>query len=85
MDSELLSILVVFGAVAIVVIVFVRVSMRLRRGGGSLTTTILGATDGFLEREKSKAAETIVDENAGKTKNPMKVPSSLPESTSREE
>jgi hypothetical protein len=50
----------------LIIVVFVRISMRLRRGGGSLTTTVLGATDEFLTHEKSKAAETIVDENAGK-------------------
>jgi hypothetical protein len=27
---------------------------------------VLGATDGFLTHEKSKAAETIVNENAAK-------------------
>ena len=46
--------------------IFIRISMRLRRGGGSLTTVVLGTTDEFLTHDKSKAAETIVDENAGK-------------------
>ena len=38
----------------LVVAVFVRISLRLRRGGGSLTTTVLGATDEFLTRDRSK-------------------------------
>ncbi|HEV8538658.1 MAG TPA: hypothetical protein VGR15_07005 [Bacteroidota bacterium] len=40
--------------------------MRIRRGGGSLTTIVLGATDEFLTTERSKAAEIIVNQNAGK-------------------
>jgi hypothetical protein len=59
--------LVIVGVVLFFVIgIFVRISIRLRRGGGSLTTVVLGATDEFLTKERSKAAETIVNENAGK-------------------
>jgi hypothetical protein len=50
----------------LVVAVFVRIGLRLKRGGGSLTTIVLGATDEFLTQDRSKAAETIVNENAGK-------------------
>jgi hypothetical protein len=50
----------------LVIGIFVRISVRLRRGGGSLTTVVLGATDEFLTTDRSKAAETIVNENAGK-------------------
>jgi len=64
--SEALSSVLVLAVLFLVVGVFIRVSIGLRRGGGSLTTTSLGATDGFLNKEKSKAAETIVNENAGK-------------------
>ena len=58
----------VFVAVILLLVVgiFVRISSRLRRGGGSLTTVVLGATDDFLTKNRSKAAETIVNENAGK-------------------
>jgi len=31
-----------------------------------MTTTVLGATDAFLTQDRRKAAETIVNENAGK-------------------
>jgi hypothetical protein len=70
-SAEFFQLLVVGCVLLLVVTAFVRVSMRLRRGGGSLTTTVLGATDGFLSQEKSKAAEIIVDRNAGKTKKPV--------------
>jgi len=33
---------------------------------GSMTTVVLGATDEFLTEDRKKAAETIVNENAGK-------------------
>ena len=64
--NDVLALIVVLAAVAMVTGIFIRISIRLRRGGGSLTTSVLGATDGFLTQEKSKAAETIVNENAGK-------------------
>jgi hypothetical protein len=41
------------------------VSKKVRKGGGSLTTTGLGAVDAFLDRDKKKSAEEIVNKNAG--------------------
>lgn len=64
--ADIFSIAFLAVVLVLVVFVFVRISIGLRRGGGSLTTAVLGATDGFLTQEKSKAAETIVNENAGK-------------------
>jgi predicted Holliday junction resolvase-like endonuclease len=49
-----------------VVWIFIRISLRLRWGGGSMTTVVLGATDEFLTEDRKKTAETIVNENAGK-------------------
>ena len=64
--SDALSFILVAAILILVIGIFVRVSVGLRRGGGSLTTIVLGATDEFLTKEKRKAAETIVNENAGK-------------------
>jgi hypothetical protein len=64
--NEVFSLLLLLGLLTLVVGVFIRISIRVRRDGGSLTTVVLGSTDHFLTKEKSKAAETIVDENAGK-------------------
>jgi hypothetical protein len=59
--------LVILGVLLLLVTgIFVRISSRLRKGGGSLTAVVLGATDEFLTNDRSKAAETIVNENAGK-------------------
>ena len=64
--SDVAAALVVFVLLVAVITIFIRISIRLRRGGGSLTTAVLGTTDEFLTQEKSKAAETIVNQNAGK-------------------
>ena len=64
--SDTLAFIVVAAIILAVIGVFIRISIRLRRGGGSLTTIVMGTTDEFLTQEKSKAAETIVNENAGK-------------------
>ncbi len=44
----------------------IRIFFRLKRGGGSMTTLALGSTDEFLNKDRLRAAETIVNENAGK-------------------
>ena len=64
--NDILTLLFCLAILVIVIGVLIRICIKLRRGGESLTTIVLGATDGFLTHEKSKAAETIVDENAGK-------------------
>lgn len=64
--NDLLTLAFLLVVLVLVTGVFIRICVGLRRGGGSLTTVVLGATDAFLTHEKSKAAETIVDENAGK-------------------
>jgi hypothetical protein len=62
-----LSLLLFFIIMATAIGVFIWICVRLRRGGGSMTTILLGTTDAFLTHDKSKAAETIVNENAGKS------------------
>ena len=47
------------------IILFIRISQKLRRGGGSLTTTMLGATDLFYDKEKKNAVAQIVEMKAG--------------------
>jgi hypothetical protein len=64
--SDTFPLLFILVLLVLIIGVFIRISIGLRRGGGSLTTVILGATDEFLTQEKSKAAETITNENAGK-------------------
>jgi hypothetical protein len=66
MNDDIITYLLLFLLIVLVNFVFIWVSVKLRRGGGSMTTIALGATDEFLNKEKRKAAETIVNENAGK-------------------
>jgi hypothetical protein len=64
--NDLLTLVFALILLTVVIGIFIRICVKLRRGGESLTTIVLGATDGFLTHERSKAAETIVNENAGK-------------------
>jgi hypothetical protein len=66
MDNDVLTYLILLGLIILIIGVFIFISIRLRRGGGSMTTISLGATDEFLNKDRSKASETIVNENAGK-------------------
>jgi hypothetical protein len=45
---------------------FIRISGKFRKGGGSLTTTMLGATNLFYDKEKKNAVRQIVEMKAGK-------------------
>ena len=59
------TIILAAAGIVVVIVLFVRICKRLRGHGGSLTTIVLGATDEFLTKDKSKAAETIINENVG--------------------
>jgi hypothetical protein len=80
---DALPLLTLLGLLVVVVGTFIRISMKLRRGGGSMTTIALGATDAFLSHDRRKAAETIVNENAGKKFH--QVPSPGPPTSASEE
>jgi hypothetical protein len=64
--SDFYPIAVVLLVVCGVVAVFIRIAIRIRKGGGSMTTLMLGATDEFLIKDRQKASEMIVEQNAGK-------------------
>lgn len=59
--------LIAVAAVLILIIAgYIRLCIRLRKGGGSLTTIGLGSTHELMTKDRQKASETIVDMNAGK-------------------
>jgi hypothetical protein len=62
LSSIVIASLIFIGAIGF----FIMISIRIRRGGGSMTTIALGATDEFLSKEQQKSAEIIVNQNAGK-------------------
>jgi hypothetical protein len=67
--DDLISILAAFAFLAIVIVVFVVLSRRIRRGGGSLPTIMLGATNDLMDKDKRRAAEEIVEMKADKKRN----------------
>lgn len=64
--KEALPLIITAAVLAVVVGLFVRICIRLRKGGGSLTTIGMGTTYEFMTKEKRKASETILNMNAGK-------------------
>jgi hypothetical protein len=64
--NEITSFLIIAILLIGVITLFILISIRIRRGGGSMTTITLGATDEFLSKDQRKSAETIVNLNAGK-------------------
>jgi len=49
-----------------VIYVFVKLALRIRKHGGSMTTTMHAATYEFLGKDKREAAEEIVEMKANK-------------------
>ena len=46
--------------------IILAISQGLKQGAGSMTSTVLGANDFLLTKEQKRAAEVIVEQNAGK-------------------
>jgi len=65
-STDTLTILSAALVILLVIGIFIWLTIRIRRGGGSLTTIGLGATHEFLTKDRRKAAEVIVNQNAGK-------------------
>ena len=64
--QDVLTLLVILFVLIAVVVIFVRVALRIRRNGGSLTTTVFAATYDFYNKDKRKAIEVISEQKAGK-------------------
>lgn len=65
-SNAIASLIVVLLSLTVFVGVFIWLAMKIRKSGGSLTTVVLGATDHFLAKEKSRAAAVILDQKADK-------------------
>ena len=50
----------------LIILLLVALIKSPKKSYGSMTSTVLGANDLLYTREQSKAAEVIVDQNAGK-------------------
>lgn len=64
--QDLSTLLAILFVLIVVVVIFVRVALRIRRNGGSLTTTVFAATYDFYNKDKRKAIEVITEQKAGK-------------------
>jgi hypothetical protein len=65
-DSLLSLALVIFLLIAFIYI-FIRISIKIRKGGGSIPFLIsTGATDAFYNKEKKNAIKMVVEKNAHK-------------------
>ena len=65
--NAILSLLFAFFVLAAFVLFFIRVLMKIRRGGGSIPYFISsGAMDATLDKEKKAATQVIVERNAKK-------------------
>ena len=63
---ELINIALPVVIVLLVIIVFLRVSGRMRKRGGSFTSLLLGATYELHGRDRREAIEVIVEQKAEK-------------------
>ncbi len=50
----------------IVVLLFMRLALRIRKNGGSMTTIVHGSLDSFYNKDKKKAVEMVVEKQSGK-------------------
>jgi hypothetical protein len=65
--NSMISIILAFLILVAFIILFIRVSIRIRRGGGSLPHFISSGTlDATLDQEKKAATAMIVERNAQK-------------------
>lgn len=68
-SDNITSIVIVIFFLVSFILIFTKTSRRLRKGGGSLTTFMLGTMDAFYNRDKKKAADEIVEQKADKKLN----------------
>jgi len=67
--DDFISLMLVMLLLTLFIFTFIKLSRKLRKGGGSLTTFMLGTTDAFYNRDKKKAADEIVEQKADKKLN----------------
>jgi len=65
-SSEFTSIVLPVIVVLLVMAVFLRISRRMRKRGGSFTSILLGSTYELHGKDRREAIEVIVEEKAGK-------------------
>jgi predicted Holliday junction resolvase-like endonuclease len=66
MNNDILGLLFIAVVLIVVIYIFIRIAIRLRKYGGSLTTTMFGATYEFLNKDRKEAVKEIVEMKANK-------------------
>ena len=64
--QDLSTLLVILFVLIAVMVTFIRIALRIRRNGGSITTTVFAATYDFYNKDKRKAIEVISEQKASK-------------------
>ncbi len=65
--NELLSLLLMLFLLIFCIYFFIRIALKVRKGGGSIPFLISsGATDAFYDRDKKFAIKEVVERNAHK-------------------
>lgn len=60
----MLDLIFIFALILLIIYVFIRIAVRIRKYGGSLTTSMFASTYEFLNKDKREAVEEIVNMNA---------------------
>lgn len=66
MNHDAISLLLVAVLLFVVIFVFVKIALRIRRSSGSLTTTMFASTYEFYDKEKRASIEQMVEQKVKK-------------------
>ncbi|MGA7723297.1 MAG: hypothetical protein WCA84_19170 [Ignavibacteriaceae bacterium] len=68
MINDAVDLIFLVAILIIVIAVFIRIAIKIRKYGGSMTTTMFAATFEFLNKDKRNAVNEIVETKAHKKK-----------------
>ena len=66
MNKDLIDIFITIFLIFLILFIFIKIAIRLRKHGGSMTTTMFASTYEFLDKDKREAVEEIVGVKANK-------------------
>jgi len=66
MNSDITSIIFVVFILIAIIYIFIKIAMRLRKYGGSMSTTMHAATYEFLSKNMRESVEEVVEMKANK-------------------
>ena len=66
MNNDLIDIFIAIFLIFLILFTFIKIAIRLRKHGGSMTTTMFASTYEFLNKDKQEAVEEIVEVKANK-------------------